>query len=224
MAKKKTTPAKPKAVKPETEKKEESVSTVTEDSKGVESTISPDVTQDTGKEKESLKSAENESQGMTFAEAEAEMDKGVPVTLPKWEGFWFKKIAGDGNVFALTAAGDITEEAMVEELKERNDWQVAAPTDEQSAILEAFWEQKKASEEVAKRNALKAVYFNRGGGSFVKTPGKFTVADLMERKYPNGTMIDSEFLLENGQVYSVKEGRITNKDLSAELQILKKQK
>lgn len=187
-------------------------------------TKSPETTEDTGKEKVSLKSAENESSGMTFAEAEAEMDKGVPVTLPKWEGFWFKKIAGDGNVFALTAAGDITEEAMVEELKERNDWQVAAPTDEQSAILEAFWEQKKASEEVANRNALKAVYFNRGGGSFVKTPGKFTVADLMERKYPNGTMIDSEFLLENGQVYSVKEGRITNKDLSAELQILKKQK
>lgn len=185
---------------------------------------STETTKETTKEKESLKSKEKAPKGMTFAEAEAEMDKGVPVTLPKWDGFWFKKIAGDGTIYQLTAAGDIAAEEIIDDRAERNDWQVAAPTDEQSAILEAFWEQKKASEEVAKRNALKAVYFNRGGGSFVKTPGKFTVADLMERKYPNGTMIDSEFLLENGQVYSVKEGRITNKDLSAELQILKKQK
>lgn len=214
----KKTAAKKKAV----DKEQKKAVAASKEAEGA--TNSPETTKESSEEKESLKSTEIESSGMTFAEADAEMDKGVPVTLPKWEGFWFKKIAGDGNVFALTAAGDITEEARVEELNERNDWQVAAPTDEQSAILEAFWEQKKASEEVAKRNALKAVYFNRGGGSFVKTPGKFTVTDLMERKYPNGTMIDSEFLLENGQVYSVKEGRITNKDLSAELQILKKQK
>lgn len=184
---------------------------------------STEATQDTGKEKESLKSTKKAPKGMTFSQAEAEMEKGVPVKLPEWGGFWFKKISGDGTIYVLTSDGQLLDSPR-DEYKQRNDWQVAAPTDEQSAILEAFWEQKKASEEVAKRNALKAVYFNRGGGSFVKTPGKFTVADLMERKYPNGTMIDSEFLLENGQVFSVKEGRITNKDLSSELQILKKQK
>src|SRR5690606_22319879 len=109
-------------------------------------TKSPETAEDTGKERESLKSAENESQGMTFAEAEAEMDKGVPVTLPKWEGFWFKKISGDGTIYQLTAAGDIAAEEIIDDRAERNDWQVAAPTDEQSAIIEAFWEQKKASE------------------------------------------------------------------------------
>lgn len=186
-------------------------------------TKSPETNKDTRKEKESLKSTEKAPKGMTFAEAEAEMDKGVAVKLPEWGGLWFKQIAGDGQIYVLTKEGNVVDTPH-DEYKNRNDWQVAEATDEQHEILTNFWEGKKSSERLAKQNGLKAMYFNRGGGSFVKVPGTFKVSDLLDRKHPAGTMIDSEFLLENGQVFSVKEGRITNKDLSSELQILKKQK
>lgn len=74
--------------------------------------------------------------------------------------------------------------------------------------------------------SLKAHYYSRSvGGSLSRIKGKKpTVKDLLDRNYPSGTTQDSEFLLDGGKVFSVRENAITNRDESSLLKLLNKQK
>lgn len=77
-----------------------------------------------------------------------------------------------------------------------------------------------------KNLSLKAHYYSRAiGGSLSRITGKKpTVKDLLDRNYPSGTTQDSEFLLDGGKVFSVRENAITNQDESSLLKLLNKQK
>jgi len=77
-----------------------------------------------------------------------------------------------------------------------------------------------------KNGSLKAHYYTRGGAGFTKIKGRRpSVDDLSKRKnVPADAVLDTKYILENGQVFSAKENRVTNEDLSAQKAILDKQK
>lgn len=208
-----------------------------EPKQAVQDTISENPDTDKGIEKESLESKDIEPDTskepgtqLTFKQAEAEMGKGIPVKLPEWGGFWFKKV-GEDQIYVMTREGDIVDTSH-DEYKERNDWMVTEANEIQSQLLDGFWAKRKQDKIDAENkkilednNSLKALFYSRSyGGQFIKVPGKLTVSDLLEKKFPPNTNIGSEFVLENGSVFSVKENAITNKDLSNQLPTLKKQK
>lgn len=86
---------------------------------------------------------------------------------------------------------------------------------------------KKASTRKAtkKKGEPKALYYsNRLGNKFQKLDKQISLKDLQSRKHTVATELDSVFLMSDGSVFSVKENKITNQNLSAELQILKSQK
>lgn len=74
---------------------------------------------------------------LTFEEAEKLMDQGLCVTLPEWEGFWFKKTK-TGEILVLTRDGVILDTPW-EGSKQRNDWRVVEPTEDQTKILDDYW-------------------------------------------------------------------------------------
>lgn len=243
MTKKKTTTSKAAAAKdegkepevkktstskePEVDKDPKEVLGV--ETKGVEGTISSDEGKYTEEEKESLKSKENggienddeesseeelgSAEGMTYEEADVEMDYGQAVKLPEWVGFWFKEIGTD-KTFVLTKDGEVLDTPH-EEYKERNDWQLVEPTDEQSEILGKFWSKRelgKTAEDNKRQHdeisEAKAVAYNRHRGmSFKKLSKKISLEDLQSRKnLPLDSGRTSEFILDNGLVFSLERG------------------
>lgn len=76
-----------------------------------------------------------------------------------------------------------------------------------------------------KKDEPKALYYsNRLGNSFKKLDKQISLKDLRSRNYTVATELDSVFLMSDGSVFSVKENKIINHNLSAKLQILKSQK
>jgi len=76
--------------------------------------------------------------GMTFEEAEELLSKGKLVSLPEWEGFWFKNIKKD-ELLVFTKDGEILDTPF-DEYKLRNDWVKAEPTPEQKEKLNQYFE------------------------------------------------------------------------------------
>lgn len=86
---------------------------------------------------------------------------------------------------------------------------------------------KKASTKktAKKKDEPKALYYsNRLGNSFKKLDKQISLKDLRSRNYTVAAELDSVFLMSDGSVFSVKENKIINHNLSAKLQILKSQK
>lgn len=75
---------------------------------------------------------------MSFEEAEKFVNTGHLIALPEWKGFWFKNFKTN-ELLALTKEGEITK-SIFDEFKERNDWKVVNPTEEQAELLEDYWE------------------------------------------------------------------------------------
>lgn len=75
---------------------------------------------------------------MSFEEAEQLVNTGHLIALPEWKGFWFKNLKTN-ELLVLTKEGEITK-SIVDEFKERNDWKVVNPTEEQAELLEDYWE------------------------------------------------------------------------------------
>ena len=189
----------------------------------------------TSEKKKSLKSKEIESNGMTYKEAKEHMFTGGLAKLPEWSGFWFADII-TRSVFVLTKDGKILDTPH-DEYKERNDWQVAEPTEEQINILKDFWrsvkpESKPAIEEdvveqdreydkkqLDEINSLKAIGYNHGyGTSFRKLDKSISIKKLENRDVPSELSVNAEFLMDNGQVYDYAKNQLTNR---FELDILK---
>lgn len=75
---------------------------------------------------------------MSFEEAEKFVNTGHLIALPEWKGFWFKNFKTN-ELLVLTKEGEITK-SIFDEFKERNDWEVVNPTEEQAELLEDYWE------------------------------------------------------------------------------------
>jgi hypothetical protein len=75
---------------------------------------------------------------MSFEEAEQLVNTGHLIALPEWKGFWFKNLKTN-ELLVLTKEGEITK-SIFDEFKERNDWKVVNPTEEQAELLEDYWE------------------------------------------------------------------------------------
>jgi len=78
-----------------------------------------------------------ETIGMTYKEADEQMNLGYLVALPEWGGFWFKSVK-TGETIVLTKDGGITNTPF-EEFKERNDWVKAEATEEQQLLLDEYF-------------------------------------------------------------------------------------
>ncbi len=76
---------------------------------------------------------------MSFEEAEKFVNTGHLIALPEWKGFWFKNLQTN-ELLVLTKEGEITS-SIFNEFKERNDWKVVNPTEEQAELLEDYWEE-----------------------------------------------------------------------------------
>lgn len=211
--------------KPETKKDVESKDDSVASPDASESIISTQSTKDTSEEKESLKSPENTSGGMSYEDAEKAMNAGQVVALPEWGGFWFKSIDDQEKTYVLTKEGKIVDTPQ-DEFKERNDWKVVEPTDEQSELLEKFWnkQQVKIDNEASKQReeyeSLKAVaHAGSKTGNFHKLKKKISISDLEERKnLPDDVQQESVFLMDNGFVFDLLSGQLTNRE---EQEILK---
>lgn len=76
--------------------------------------------------------------GLDFSEAEKILDEGNLVALPEWEGFWFKNLT-NGQLLVFTKDGEILD-TPYDEYKLRNDWVRVDATEEQSKILESYFD------------------------------------------------------------------------------------
>jgi len=86
--------------------------------------------------------AKEVNEGMTFEEAEKELNAGYLVALPEWEGFWFKNLnvenVQEGEILVLTKDGEVLNTPW-EESKERNDWIIVKANPEQEVLLEDYF-------------------------------------------------------------------------------------
>lgn len=151
---------------------------------------------------------------MTFAEAEAEMDKGHPVKLPEWGGFWFKNTI-TGEILVMTKDNELLHTPH-EEYKERNDWEIIEATPEQYSLLEEHFANFDAKQDY---NSLTAVAVNYGAGTtFRKLDDEISIETLEERtSVPIDVPASAQFLMSNGQVFDYAESRLTQQ---FELEIL----
>lgn len=206
-------------------------------------TEQPETTQDTGNEKtnqpkensekeNTLQETEGENNGdnsgMTYEQAEIDLNIGAAIKLPEWKGCWFNDIT-TGKTYVLLDDGNIVDTPH-ESYKERNDWQIAELTDEQNSIIKEFWNtlsaskeqdvdaaQKEIEEDNIKQNEeynkLHAIAYNRGKNtSFIKLKKTISIEDLHERKHlPYDAVRDSEFVMNNGYVFDLESSQLTNK-------------
>ncbi len=96
-----------------------------------------DVNMDNAVSKEVVE--DSEETGMSFEEAEKLLNTCHLIALPEWQGFWFKNRQTD-ELLVLTKEGQIVNTPF-DEFKERNDWKVVNPTEEQAELLEDYWEE-----------------------------------------------------------------------------------
>lgn len=73
---------------------------------------------------------------MKYEEIEKELKTGELVKLSDWKGFWFNHIK-TGKTYVLTKDLEILD-TPYEKYKERNDWEIAIPTEEQKEVLYKF--------------------------------------------------------------------------------------
>lgn len=71
--------------------------------------------------------------GFNFEEAEKQLSIGNLVSLPEWEGFWFKNIETD-QLLVFTKDGEVLDTPQ-EEFKLREDWITIEPSPEQEESL-----------------------------------------------------------------------------------------
>jgi len=90
------------------------------------------------------KEEKEKSDGMSFEEAELILNDGNLISLPEWEGFWFKNLIS-GQLLVLTKDGEILDTPH-DEYKLRTDWISVEATPEQELALEKYFNPKKVEE------------------------------------------------------------------------------
>lgn len=76
--------------------------------------------------------------GLDFLEAEKILDEGNLIALPEWEGFWFKNLI-NGQLLVFTKDGEVLDTPH-DEYKLRTDWVRVDATEEQSKVLESYFD------------------------------------------------------------------------------------
>ncbi len=90
------------------------------------------------------KGYDTKQDGMSFQEAEKELDLGNLISLPEWEGFWFKDLI-NGQLLVFTKDNEILDTPH-EEYKLRNDWTIVEATPEQESILRNYFDNPEIDE------------------------------------------------------------------------------
>ncbi|WP_038698563.1 hypothetical protein [Sphingobacterium sp. ML3W] len=90
--------------------------------------------------------ANPETSFLSWDQAENLLNIGQCVKVPEWKGFWFKSLTKD-HIFVLTQDGDILDTPN-DSYKDRQDWIVAIPTEEQHVLLGEFFEKHQSNSEL----------------------------------------------------------------------------
>jgi len=199
--------------------------------KGAVQSTNPTESSEPSSEKENdVKSQDlhSKQKDLSYKEASELMSLGAVIKLPEWEGFWFQDMT-TGQTFVLTKDNEILD-TPDERFKSRIDWEVSTPNKDQEKLLKEFWakSQKKfegQGEKINKDNASKKVVAvnSRPGSSFHKLEKPISLKKLETREsLPAIHTIDSQYLLDSGEIYSFKDNSITNEDGSVYLDSLTK--